>query len=83
MLANFIEKIAAQESFEEQVEIAELTFAGAVASRGESFPSYVLSEAERERLNEVDSDVVMNEFLERFGKYCRELYGPRWVGRND
>ncbi len=83
MIADFIEKIAAQKSFDSQVEIAENTFAAAVGSGGEFIPSYVLTEREEERLKGIDMEKTVNEFFEKFEVYCRDLYGKRWVGRND
>ena len=83
MRVNFLEKIAAQESFDKQIKIAEKTFATTVDSGGEFIPSYVLTKREEGILKGIDMEKVINKFLERFEYYCRDLYGRRWIGRND
>lgn len=79
MIVDFIDKIAAQGSFDEQVGIAERAFAVAASSGGKSTPYYTLTESEEHRLMEIGVDDAICDFLERFEVYCQNLYGRRWI----
>lgn len=70
IVGDYVTKIAAQRSFDDQLKVAELDLAYRIAGKGQETVLYLLTHEELERLRVID-------IQEGFGEFCEEMIGRR------
>lgn len=80
IVGDYVAKIAAQETFGAQLEVAIFELNHLTGAMGERFSLYVLTPRELERLRSgIDIKSAFLEFEDGLEAYCTEVFGRRRV----